>query len=414
VDDLIDRLRERGILRRQIPETGLVNADEAAEPAQTSTTVDTTKMAANAAVRSPVAAVAHIDKQPRPASSVYSRDIDGNSYRSASTIQDFSSRSATFGSLLPPVIDPDHIFPAAVEVSDRDWSIANPSDSCSSWTSVARLVPTPLNIPRSGDYCGDSRRSPASADGISMTVEPRTSPITTDSSPALTSQGNSKGSSSRTSLSSPAKSVSSSATSASDIGTPPKDVSDEEQPWQRRLLSSAMEILRATRTKLLSVTGFGDQQAEEDLKAELLDLQQRYRRRKIGLPDLCSGFDHMVELDRLQRKLSGLDFDIEAMAVVASDMTTCLQVPLVQFWGDSAHVNVDLFDQAYKKHCQKYFRARLSRRVDHRVTWLKLRSRHGSAREIEDWYREVVGLIGWRDEREACLPWSWRENGNWL
>jgi hypothetical protein len=441
VDDLIDRLKERGIWHRQIAGTGLANVEEASERAQNPTTAETTTMAANSAVGSPVAAVAHIDKQSRPASSVY------YSYRSESSVQDLSSRPASFEYLPPPPmfwqnspessssiavgsIDPDHMFPAAVEVSDHDHSIANPIVSCSSWASAASLWPAPLNVPRSGNSGGDSRRSPASADKIPMTVDPRTpdrksnstSSVTSanaaDYSPALTSQGTSKGSSSRTSLSSPAKSIPSSATSASNVGAPSEDYSQEGQPWRRRLLSSARKSLRATRTKLLSVTGFSttqvDQQTEEDLKAELLDLQQRYKRRQIGLPDLCPGFDHMVELDRLQRKLSSLDFDAKAMAVVASDMTTCLQVPLVQFWGDSAHVNVDLFDQAYQKHCQKYFRARLSRRVDHRVTWLKFRSRYGSAREIEDWYREVVGLIGWCDEAEACLPWSWRANDNWL
>lgn len=97
--------------------------EEEAEPAQTPATPTTGIVA----VGSAVPAVTQIDKQPRPASSVYSRDIDGNLYRSASTVRDFSSRSASFENLLPPLIslknsgessntsfvvsiDPDHLF----------------------------------------------------------------------------------------------------------------------------------------------------------------------------------------------------------------------------------------------------------------------------------------------------------------
>lgn len=88
------------------------------------------------------------------------------------------------------------------------------------------------------------------------------------------------------------------------------------------------------------------------------------------------------------------------------------EVSLLQYPREKAHVNVDLIELAYQKHCQEYFRARLSRRIQDRITWLELQARYESVRKIEDWYREVVGVVGWRDEFEAQLPWRWRKQGN--
>jgi hypothetical protein len=87
LDDLIDRLVEEGKAHWPSAEEGLASVEEEeAEPAQTPTTPATPTVTAIVAVGSAVPAVTQIDKQPRPASSVYSRDIDGNSYRSASTV----------------------------------------------------------------------------------------------------------------------------------------------------------------------------------------------------------------------------------------------------------------------------------------------------------------------------------------
>ena len=55
---------------------------------------------------------------------------------------------------------------------------------------------------------------------------------------------------------------------------------------------------------------------------------------------------------------------------MASDMTMCMQVPRAQFWGDRAYLklkDVDFLELAYEKHCQEYFRARLSWRVQRRI-----------------------------------------------
>ena len=502
LDELTDRLLEEG--RVHYPNAsagnGLASVEEQAGPAQTPTT-SATPTITNIAFGSPVPAVVHIDGQPRPASSVYSRDIDGNSYRSASTVQDVSIRSPGPRSLLPPLvswqnspessssssvlingsIDPDGMFPAAVEVSDGDYSITNPSASSPSWTNVASLVPVPLNVPMSGNCGGEFRRSPNSAEELPMTVEPTTpdrksnntssasSVNATGSSPALDSQGTSKGSSSRTSLSSPAKSVSSSATSASNIGSPcgvsnedslpalasqgaskgssgsrtslsspaksvpssatsasntetPCEAPTERLSWPHRIISSVKKSFRSSSTRSSSLTGSETSQELENRgptgyyysRAEFLELQQRIRAWYIALRGLLPDYHHWWKWGSLCSKITSLDFDVTEMVLVASDMTTCMQVPPAQFWGDRAHlkVDVDFLELAYEKHCQEYFRARLSRRVERRIERLKEQARYGSVREIEDWYREVVGVIGWRDEAEACLPWSWRENGN--
>ena len=380
LDDMIDRLVKEGKAHWPSAEDGLASVEEEeAEPAQTPTTPVTPTVAAIVAVGSPVHAVTQIDKQPRPASSVYSRDIDGNSYRSASTVQDFSSRSASFGSLLPPLmslqdsgessntsfvvsIDPDHLFPAEVEVFKDGCKIYDPSVTYPDWDDVVSFVPAPLNFPRPGKCGGYSRGSPANSEKIPVTAEPSTperdsnstsstssTRATTNSSPASASQRTSKGSSSRTSLSSPAKSTSSSATSASNIGTPCEvsNVPKRKRHWSRRLLASMMKTFRSTNfrspsfqsTSTISVTGSSTPQDPKTpgstfnflSRAEILELQQRIKARDIALRDLLPDRHHLSEWIMLCRKVLKLDFDIAEMVLVASDMTTCMQVRRAQF-----------------------------------------------------------------------------------
>jgi hypothetical protein len=151
-------------------------------------------------------------------------------------------------------------------------------------------------------------------------------------------------------------------------------------------------------------------------RADFLELQQRIKDQQIALRGLHPDYHHLLAWGSLCRKITSLDFDVAEMVLVASDTTTCMQVPPAQFWGDRAHlkVDVDFLELAYEKHCQEYFRARLSKRVHRRIAWLQHQARYGSVRKIEDWYREVVDVIGWRDEDEEQLPWSWREHGDYL
>jgi hypothetical protein len=152
-------------------------------------------------------------------------------------------------------------------------------------------------------------------------------------------------------------------------------------------------------------------------RAELLDLEQRCKAWETGRRGLLPHHHHWWEWCVLCRKIRSLDFDVAEMVLVASDMTTCMQVPRAQFWGDRAYLkvdDVDFLELTYEKHCQEDFRARLSWRVQRRIAWLQLEAKHGSVRKIEDWYREVVDSIGWRDEDEEQLPWSWKDKNNFF
>jgi len=50
-------------------------------------------------------------------------------------------------------IDPDHLFPAEVEVIKEGYEIYDPSVTYPDWDGVVSLVPSPLNFPRPGK-CG--------------------------------------------------------------------------------------------------------------------------------------------------------------------------------------------------------------------------------------------------------------------
>lgn len=392
LDDLVERLVEAGIVRRRSTGSGLARVEEQAEPTETPKTAETMTTVNNTAIPS-VAAVAEYSMATRPASSVYSRDIDGNSYRSASTLQDFSSRSASFGSPLPPFMSLEHLgrssggsilesadaddhFSATKGVSDRNDDIDKKGAYSPSWLSAANLVPAPLSEPMPGRCGGRSVRSSADVRHHSPIVVERrsschrssstscTNSTTDTSSPsAQASQGTSKGSGSRTYLSSPANSVLSSATGVNNNETHSDAASGEETPWPRRWLSSMKKSFQAAGSEnpqdhAGKSCGKASQQPEDDFRVALLDLQQQLRE-QVRLPELHSDFEHMVELGKLRRKISSLDFDNIEIVLLASDMTICMQVPLLQVRIDKAHVDVDLIELAYQKRCQRYFRARL-------------------------------------------------------
>lgn len=119
-------------------------------------------------------------------------------------------------------------------------------------------------------------------------------------------------------------------------------------------------------------------------------------------------FMAIIELGRVRRRIRALDFAPEEKILLASDLTTLVPIPAepsstrIMNVGDSAITQTE--DQ------NRFFRERLAKIVHQRMTLLRLEVRHGSVRAIEDWYREVVDLVGWRDQEEEELPWSWREN----
>jgi hypothetical protein len=58
---------------------------------------------------------------------------------------------------------------------------------------------------------------------------------------------------------------------------------------------------------------------------------------------------------------------------------------------------------------RRFFRWRLARTVQRRIAVLKLELKGGDVRKIEHWYKDVVDLVGWRDEEESRMSWSWLE-----
>jgi hypothetical protein len=59
---------------------------------------------------------------------------------------------------------------------------------------------------------------------------------------------------------------------------------------------------------------------------------------------------------------------------------------------------------------RKFFRDRLASTVQRQITRLRLEGKFGNVLRIEHWYRDVVDLVGWRDDEEARQSWSWLEN----
>lgn len=110
----------------------------------------------------------------------------------------------------------------------------------------------------------------------------------------------------------------------------------------------------------------------------------------------------ITTLGRLRRRVNSLDFGPEDMLMVKSDLTTLVPVSQQGCAGGS-QTGLPVADH-------DFFRERLARLVHQRLATLRLEGREGSYRALEDWYSEVVDLIGWRDQSEAELEWGWRKN----
>jgi hypothetical protein len=106
--------------------------------------------------------------------------------------------------------------------------------------------------------------------------------------------------------------------------------------------------------------------------------------------------ERIVELGRLRRVIRTLDFNFDDAILLASDLTT-----LVPVQRDGS----DVIEKCM------FFRRRLARTVWCRVESLRRELRVGDALKIEHWYKDVVNLVGWLDEHEARMSWSWLENG---
>jgi hypothetical protein len=136
------------------------------------------------------------------------------------------------------------------------------------------------------------------------------------------------------------------------------------------------------------------QEADLDLPKAIAALLRKYARLE-ELQEDQPPVDRIVELGRLRRVVRTLDFSFDDAILLASDLTTLVPVP-----GD---------DIADLETCM-FFRRRLARTVWRRVESLRLEQRVGDGLRIEHWYKDVVDLVGWRDEDEARMPWSWLEH----
>jgi hypothetical protein len=90
-----------------------------------------------------------------------------------------------------------------------------------------------------------------------------------------------------------------------------------------------------------------------------------------------------------------LDFSFDDAVILASDLTTLVPVPR----GGLDDIETCMF-----------FRRRIARTVWRRLESLRRELRVGDALNIEHWYKDVVDLVGWLDEHEARMSWSWLEN----
>jgi hypothetical protein len=135
------------------------------------------------------------------------------------------------------------------------------------------------------------------------------------------------------------------------------------------------------------------QEADLDLPKAIAALLRKYAQLE-KLQEEQPPVDRIVELGRLRRVIRTLNFSFDDAILLASDLTTLVPVP-----GD---------DVADLETCM-FFRRRLARTVWGRVESLRLELRVGDALKIEHWYKDVVDLVGWLDEYEARMPWSWLE-----
>lgn len=143
----------------------------------------------------------------------------------------------------------------------------------------------------------------------------------------------------------------------------------------------------------------------EDAVAIMLQRREQQHEPEVLRPPI----DRVVELARLRRRIRELDFGMDDEILIASDLTTL--VPTAEW---ERHQGEELVSIAGTPEYRAFFRDRLSRRVQRRLAYLRLHYRGGSVREIEHWYRDVVALVGWRDQAEAQLPWSWRRRNGFF
>jgi len=142
-----------------------------------------------------------------------------------------------------------------------------------------------------------------------------------------------------------------------------------------------------------------------DLLKSIIALLRRSARQE-ELQELQPPVDRIVELSRLRRTIRKLDFDFDDAIMLASDLTSLVPVPPLPSSQETPETN----DVGDILETRKWFRSRLAKTVRRRIAVLRNELRVGDALKIEHWYKDVVDLVGWRDEDEARMMWSWLVN----
>ena len=141
-----------------------------------------------------------------------------------------------------------------------------------------------------------------------------------------------------------------------------------------------------------------------DLPKAVAALLRKFARRAT-LQELQPPVDKIVELARLRRAVHRLDFDFNDMIMIFSDLTSL--VPVTPESSSRERPETDDVVNIFETH--EFFRWRLAKTVHKRLESLGRELKGGDVRKIEHWYKDVVDLVGWRDEDESRMSWSWRE-----
>jgi hypothetical protein len=300
----------------------------------------------------PVTDISEIAPLPRPASSEYSRDIDGKSFCSTIPIDTPPSEQSSRTSMDPASM----ALPSSKSSSNA--SLRSPEESPSSSATSASIhqpLPDAVTAAKGVDH----------APGLFSLVKKglRASSIRPQSVP-------------------------------SPMGGNARTMKPDRAPRRPKLYGQTrVNITQARKDPLM------------DLRVAIAALLTRHEQRDKP-PEVQPPVDQIFELGRLRRAIRTLDFDADDTIMLASDLTSLVPMPTLQ----SPQARSVMEGTGDVLETRKFFRSCLASTVQRQITHLKLEAKFGNVLRVEHWYRDVVDLVGWRDEEEARQSWSWLEN----
>jgi hypothetical protein len=347
--DFNSLIRKRSLahLTRQLVEQGRVHL-----PGSSNTTVNTIKHDVANTPDPPLIDIDEITPLPRPISSKYSHDTDGNSFCPTTPIDTPSTGKSSRTS-----VDPTSM---ALPLS-KNSSCASlpcpaeaPTSSATS-ASIHQTLPDAVTAAKETDH----------APGLFSLVKKglRASSIKSQSLPSPTSEN-------------------------------ARTMKTDHAPRRPKLYGQArVTVTQAKKDPLM------------DLRVAVAALLKQHEQRNKP-QELHPPVDQIFELGRVRRAIRTLSFDADDTIMLASDLTSLVPMPSLQSPQESSEMEgaEDVLET------RKFFRDRLASTVQRQITRLRLEGKLGNVLRIEHWYRDVVDLVGWRDEEEARQSWSWLEN----